>query len=249
MLNSNGVLSGRTAAVLGLAGAVLSAVGDVLILGRTCSGREFDDATGRIPPNIDADPRWRSLWNGASFAPGRLQAGTVIGVVGIGVLQGRDCRAAARAVPPGRLRRLATVSAAGFALSGVLTHLGCGTVIRPTGGRRSTQRTPRTVGSSSPRSATTMLAVSALGALGALAVFSGAVIGAAVRDPDPTPMVRAVATPFPCVLATLLTFGALPAPIGGYARPASMSIGLAVSFAVSVRLLTQGSPSRLRRPG
>ena len=46
-------------------------------------------------------------------------------------------------------------------------------------------------------------------------------------------MVRAVATSFPCVLATLLTFGALPAPIGGYARPASMSIGLAVSFAAS----------------
>jgi hypothetical protein len=78
--------------------------------------------------------------------------------------------------------------------------------------------------------------VSAVGALGALAVFSGAVVGAAGRGPNTTPTVRAVraiATPFPWVVATLLTFGALPAPIGGYARPASMSIGLAASFAAA----------------
>ena len=33
-----------------------------------------------------------------------------------------------------------------------------------------------------------------------------------------------------CLLATLLTFGKLPAPVGGYARPASISIGLMVFF-------------------
>ena len=202
MKPGNGVLGRRTAALLGLAGAVLSGVGDVLILGRPCSGREFDEATGRIPPNIDADPRWRSLWNGASFAPGRLHAGTLIGVAGIGVLQWAGLHAAARAVPPGRLRRLATVSAAGFAVSGVLTHLGCGTVILAY--RRAAEDADDSDGrQSSPRSATTMLAVSALGALGALALFSGAVIGAAARRPDTTPRGRAVMAPFPCVLATL----------------------------------------------
>ena len=169
MLKSSGVLSGRTAAMLGLAGAVLSGVGDVLILGRGCSGREFDDATGRIPQNIDADPRWRSLWNGASVAPGRLQVGTVIGVVGIGVLQSAGLRAA---------------------LVAAIRHGDAGV-------QRDRDRGSR--------------AGSGLDA-----------DGAGGRDA------------LSCVLATLLTFGALPAPIGGYTRPASMSIGLAVSFAVSV---------------
>jgi hypothetical protein len=31
-------------------------------------------------------------------------------------------------------------------------------------------------------------------------------------------------------MSTLLSFGALPAPVGGYARPASMSIGLMAYF-------------------
>jgi hypothetical protein len=223
----------RSAAVLGLAGAVLSAVGDVLILGRPCSGQEFDAALGRIPPNVDADPRWRSLWNGASFAPSRLRAGTLVGCVGVGVLQWMGLHAAARAVPPGRLRRLATLSAGGFALSGVLTHLGCGTVILAYW--RAAERAVEATGGrlSSPRSATTLLAVSAFGALGTLAVFSGAVIAAAVRGPNSASRGWALATPFPCVLATLSTFGALPAPIGGYARPASISIGLAVHFGVA----------------
>ena len=230
-------LSPRTAAVLGLAGAVLSGIGDVIILGRPCSGRDFDDATGRIPPKVDADPRWRSLWNGASFTPGRLRVGTVIGVVGIGVLQGIGLTSTARSLPPGGLRRLATAAAVGFAVSGVLTHVGCGAVILA---YRRTARGATDVSSGrrpAPRTATTVLAASALGALGALAVFSGAVVGAAARDPDTTPTVRAVratATPFPWVVATLLTFGALPTPVGGYARPASMSIGLAASFALAV---------------
>jgi hypothetical protein len=248
MLNSNRVLSRRMAAMLGLAGAVLSGIGDVLILGRGCSGREFDDATGRIPPNIDDDPRWRSLWNGASFVPRRLQVGTVTGVVGIGVLQWAGLQAAARSLPPGRLQRLAGVSAAGFAVSGILTHLGCGRVILAY--RQATEDAAEVPDrrQSSPRSVTTMVAVSALGALGALAAFSGAVIGATVREPGSAPKMRAVATPFPCVLATLLTFGALPAPVGGYARPASMSIGLAVSFAVSA-VCSRGISPPASRPG
>jgi len=247
MLNSNRVLSRRTAAGLGLAGAVLSAAGDVLMLGRACSGREFDDATGKIPPTIDADPRWRSLWNGASFAPVRVHTGTAIGVVGIGVLQWVGLQAAARTIPAGSLRRLASVSATGFAMSGMLTHLGCGAVILAY--RQAAEDTADLVSDPqpAPRSVTTLLAVSALGALGTLAAFSGAVIGAAVRDPE-TPTVRAVVTPFPCVLATLLTFGALPAPVGGYARPASMSIGLGVSFAVSA-VCSRGITPSIATPG
>jgi hypothetical protein len=54
------------------------------------------------------------------------------------------------------------------------------------------------------------------------------------------------------VVATLLTFGALPAPIGGYARPASMSIGLAASFAAAAAAAgelssTGANPSRRTR--
>jgi hypothetical protein len=40
-------------------------------------------------------------------------------------------------------------------------------------------------------------------------------------------------TPFPAVLATLLTFGFLPAPVGGYARPASISLGLLAYFGIA----------------
>ena len=205
--------------MLGLAGAVLSGVGDVLILGRTCSGREFDDATGRIPPNIDADPRWRSLWNGASFAPGRLHVGTVIGVVGIGVLQCGGTEAAARSVPPGRFRRLATVSAAGFALSGVLTHLGCGTVIRAY--RRSAERTP-----DAPDRRQLVAAIRHDDAGGERArrprhagrLQRGRDRGGRARS-GPDAEGRAVVTPFPCVLATLLTFGCcLPRSGGTSAR-------------------------------
>ncbi len=84
----------------------------------------------------------------------------------------------------------------------------------------------------SPRSATTLLAASAVGALGALAAFSGSLTIEALRRSGP-PTVWALVTPFPCVMSTLLTFGVLPAPVAGYARPASMSIGLMVYFAVT----------------
>ena len=62
---------------------------------------------------------------------------------------------------------------AGFALSGVLTHLGWWAVIAAY--RRSAERAADASDrrQSSPRSATTMLAVSALDALGTLTVFSG----------------------------------------------------------------------------
>lgn len=75
--------------------------------------------------------------------------------------------------------------------------------------------------------------MSVTGALTALAVFSGSLTVAARRRQSHATTSRVVVTPLPCVLATLLTFGVLPAPVGGWARPASLSIGLMVYFAVT----------------
>jgi hypothetical protein len=235
-LGMSGRTDRRAAALVGLAGAVLSGIGDVLILGRPCSGREFDGAEGMVPPHIDADRRWRSLWNGAAFAPGRVHVGTVTGLVGIGFLQWRGMRGIARAVRPGLPRRLATASAAAFAVSGCLTHVCCATVVLAYRRSAETGTDPADGLRRSPRSATTLLAVSAVGALGALAVFSGSVTIAALRCRDGAATLWVVVTPFPCVLSSLLTFGVLPAPVAGFLRPASMSIGLVVYFAVTAAL-------------
>lgn len=232
-LGMSGRTDRRAAAFVGLAGAVLSGIGDVLILGRPCSGREFDGAEGMVPTHIDADRRWQSLWNGATFAPGRVHVGTLTGLVGIGFLQWQGMRRIARAIRPGLPRRLATASATAFAVSGALTHVCCGTVILAYRRAAETGTEPADGLRPSPRSATTVLAVSAVGALGALAVFSGSLTMDALRRRDPAPTLWAVVTPFPCVLSTLLTFGFLPAPVAGYVRPASMSIGLMVYFAVT----------------
>lgn len=219
--------------LIGLGGAILSGIGDVLILGRSSSGRDFDQAAGVIPSHIDGDNRWRSLWNGAMFSPHRIQLGTVTGLVGIGVLQWFGLRGIARSIRPGVLRRLSLASAAGFAVTGSLTHLWCGSVILDY--RRASLISVKPVDGPrpAPRSATALLAGSAVGALSALAVFSSTLLLAEVRGGSTAPTVWAIVTPLPCVLATLLTFGSLPAPIGGYARPASMSIGLLVYFAVT----------------
>jgi hypothetical protein len=225
--------SRRAHALIGLGGALLTVLGDVLILGRPCSGADFDQAVGQVPRHIDADPTWRSLWNGASLASRRIHAGTLVGVVGIVPLQWLSMRGIARSIRPGKLRSLAAASATAFAVAGGATHLCCGAVILayreasrtdvdPTGGTRP-----------SPRSFTGMLAVSAAGSLTALALYSGSLAVAALRGRSTAPTLSSVITPFPCVMSTLLTFGALPAPLGGYLRPASISTGLTVSFAAA----------------
>lgn len=224
-------LGRRGIALVGLGGALLSGIGDVLLLGRPSSGRDFDQAAGSIPPHIAVDTRWQSLWNGAAFPPRRIQVGTLTGLAGIGILQLLSLRGIARANCRGPLRRLATASAAAFAVSGVLTHLCCAEVISAYG--RASKAEPSNNPLPSPRSVTTLLALSAVGALGGLAVFSGCLIASALRDQPARLSSGAVVTPFPCVLSALLTFGALPAPVGGYARPASMSTGLLVYFAVT----------------
>ena len=222
----------RAGAVVGLAGAILSGIGDVLILGRSSSARDFDRAEGVIPPHIDADRRWKSLWNGAMLAPSRIHAGTLTGVVGIGLLQWLGMRGIAGSIRPGVLRRLATASATAFAVSGVLTHVCCGTVILAYRRAAETGTEPAAGTRPSPRSVTTLLAASAVGALSALAAFSASLTIEALRR-NPAPTVWAFVTPFPCVMSTLLTFGFLPAPVAGYVRPASMSIGLIIYFAVT----------------
>jgi hypothetical protein len=223
----------RRSALLGLGGALLTAVGDVLILGRSASGAQFDRAEGRIPTYVDADDRWRSLWNGAHLSTRRIQLGTLTGLVGIGLLQGLSLCGIGRAVRPGPLRNLAVGAGAAFAVAGVATHLTCGAVILAY--RQVATADPEsTVGARpSPRSATRLLGLSAVGSLGALALFSGALTTARLRRRLDAPLTWSAVTPFPCVLTTLLTFGALPSPVGGYARPASISIGLAAYFAVA----------------
>ncbi len=219
--------------MVGLTGALLSAIGDVLILGRPCSGRDFDQAAGMVPPHIDADDTWRSLWNGAALPVRRIHSGTLTGYVGIGLLQWLAMRGISRTLPAGRERRIAEASATVFAVAGVLTHQCCGTVILAykkaiDEALGSDDRTRR-----SPRSATPLLAISTAATLGALAAYSAGLTVAALRRRDSASAWQSVVTPLPPVLATLLSFGALPAPVGGYARPASVNIGVMTYFALT----------------
>ena len=218
---------------MGLAGALLSGIGDVLILGRSCSGRDFDRAADMVPPHIDSDNRWRSLWNGAALPVRRIQAGTLTGYVGIGLLQWLALRGIGQTIHAGRERRVAAVAATAFAASGVLTHQCCATVILAY--KRATEDALESSDGAPimPRSDIRLLAVSAAATLSALAVFSASDTAAAHRARSSAPAWWSTVTPFPCVLATLLTFGYLPAPVGGYARPASISIGLMTYFAVT----------------
>lgn len=224
----------RGPALLGLAGALLSAAGDVLILGRSCSGREFDQAAGRVPSHVDVDTddRWRSLWNGAALPAGRLRAGALIGCAGIGLLQGPALRGISRTLPVGRERQVAGLAAGVFAVSGVLTHQCCTTVVQAY--QRAGVQGPGSppVPRRPPRSCSRLLGVSAVASLASLAAFSAGLAVAAVRGGAPARW-RSAVTPFPCVLAALLTTGALPAPVGGYLRPASISAGLVAYFAVT----------------
>ena len=66
-----------------------------------------------------------------------------------------------------------------------------------------------------------------------MAVFSSSQTVASLRPQSNAPTSTMVVTPLLCVVSTLLTFGVLPAPVGGWARPASMSIGLVAYFAVT----------------
>ena len=219
--------------MVGLAGALLSGIGDILILGRPCSGRDFDQAAGMVPPHLDADDKWRSLWNGATLPTRRIHAGTLIGHVGIGLLQWLAMRGISRTIPAGRARRIAAAAATAFAVSGVTTHQCCATAILAYKKVMGDAIESDNSAGRSPRSDNRLLAVSAAASLSALAVFSASLAVPAVRGRSSAPASWPAATPFPCVVATLLTFGALPAPIGGYARPASISIGLMTYFAIT----------------
>jgi hypothetical protein len=234
MVRSTAVRRGtsrRGPALVGLTGALLSGIGDVLILGRPSSGRDFDQAVGMVPPHIEADRTWRSLWNGAALPVRRIQAGTLTGYVGIGLLQWLAMRGVSATLPSGSERSIASASATAFAVSGVLTHQCCATVILAYKRAMEEAAEPDTGVRRSPRSATGLLAVSTAATLGALAAYSASLTVAALRCRGSALGWRSVVTPFPCVLATLLSFGRLPAPVGGYARPASISIGLLTYFA------------------
>jgi hypothetical protein len=238
----------RGLALVGLTGAILSGIGDMLILGRASSGRDFDRAVGMVPPHIDADDRWRSLWNGAALPARRIQVGALTGHVGIGLLQWLALRGISQTFPAGRERRTAAASALAFAVSGVATHQCCATVILAYKRAAGEAVESNEVARPSPRSGTRLLGVSAAASLGALATFSASLAVSALRHRSSAPSWRSAATPFPCVMATLLTFGALPAPIGGYARPASISIGLMTYFAIAAASAHSRRPPGDPRP-
>ena len=183
------------------------------------------------------------MFNGATLPGHRIHLGTLVGVVGIGVLQQQGLRGIAATIRPDGPRRFAVVSATGFAVTGAAAHLCCGSVIltykRAVEAEAEPHRTPRP----SPRSATGLLAVSATGALTALTIFSGSQTVAALRRQSAAPTSTMAVTPLLCVVSTLLTFGALPAPVGGWARPASMSVGLAVYFAVIAASADRPAPN------
>lgn len=220
-------------ALVGLAGAVLSGVGDGLILGRSCSGQDFDRADGVVPSSVDPDHRWRSLFNGAVLGRRRIHLGTLTGVVGIGVLQQLGLRGSpppsvltARAASASRQRQVSQWPE-------LAAHLCCGSVILDYQQASEVGFEAREGRQPSPRSATAVLATSATGALAALALFSGSQTATALGSQSVAPSSGKIVTPLPCVVLTLLTFGFLPAPVGGWARPASISIGLIAYFAVN----------------
>ncbi|HYP46034.1 MAG TPA: DUF6796 family protein [Propionibacteriaceae bacterium] len=238
--------SGGRDALIGLAGAVLAGVGDVLILGRACSGSDFDRAAGVLQADSEVEDRWRSLWNGAVLPSSRIHIGTIIGNIGVAVVAWFGLWRASQTIEPGPERKLATGAAAAFAISGVATHWSCGSVILAY--RRALQAAESTVAPpTSPRSVTRLLEVSAVASLGALAVLSVSLTAASLRGRSTTPIQRSAITPLPFVAATLATFGALPAPVGGYARPASISIGLAV-YMTLVAISTRGDLTSGRHP-
>lgn len=215
--------SGRGPVRWELVGAALAVAGDVLILGRAASGADFDRAVGVVTPAEGDGDRWRSLWNGVAHSPVRIRAGTVTGVLGIGLLTATGLGGAAREIDPGPLRSTTIAAAAAFAVSGVATHVACGSVI-------TVHQQARAGTGRSTRPLTRLLAVSAAGSLLSLATVSAGLTVAAARGRRPVPTRWSWLGPFPPVLVNLLTFGHLPGPFGGYARPASISLGLLAYF-------------------
>jgi hypothetical protein len=223
----------------------------VLILGRPGSGADFDRAAGvLVPPRVGLAPRWRSLWNGTVHPRSRICLGTVTGLVGIGLVERFGLRESVR-TGGGINGGVGRGAAAVFGVSGALTHLSCGALILA--GRRALAApagSTEPMGSTEPAGSaglvrpvapgwSTALGVSAVATLGALAVFSADETVTSLRSPGAGPAWAALVTPFPFVLVTLLTFGALPAPLGGYLRPASISTGLLLYLAVEAAAPTQ----------
>lgn len=152
------------------------------------------------------------MFNGAVLGQHRIQIGTVTGVLGIGVLQLLGLRGIASTIRAEAPRLFCARSATGFAVTGALAHLCCGSVIlayqavSQMGAESRDGRWPST------RSATPLLAVSASGAFTALAIFGAGLTRDALGRQGNPPTSSMVVTPLPCVILTLLTFGALPAP-------------------------------------
>lgn len=165
----------------------MAGVGDVLILGRACSGLEFDRAAGLVPPHVEVDDRWRSLWNGAVLPPSRIRAGILTGVIGIAAAEWFGLRAATRAIDRGVERTVATGSAAAFALSGVIAHWSCGAVVLAYQQALQDAAELEAAPPVSPSAPTRLLGVSAVASLSALAALSASLAVATLRARTPTP--------------------------------------------------------------
>jgi hypothetical protein len=225
-----GPSAGRWLALAGLGGAVLTGIGDVLQLGRPCSGADFDQAAGLIPPNIDVEERWAVLveWRSPPAAPhpGRdAHRPRRHRSVGVRDTSGHSSDPSGSPSQHGiSFRRCPT-------LSGAIAHFSCRKMILAYKQASATRIEPTVGGQPSPP--TSLLAVGAVGSLSALAIFSIDQAAAGLLGRSAAPILSTLVTPFPFVAATLLTFGFLPAPIGGYARPASISIGLMTYWAIA----------------
>ncbi len=207
----------RGPAMIGLAGAALTAIGDVLILGRNFSGPDFDHAS--------VCSRATSSWSADGNRCGTVPSSRRAASASDNRWAGRDRSPGGQACwdhpydDPGRLRGLAAVSAAAFAVSGVLTHAAERWSGRPACGaeRSRTNRRPALPPATSRRTRWPR------------ASLTGFSVGRRPRPGEVPAAASSRRSARRCrVCWNSADFGV--GARGGYARPASISIGLMVFF-------------------
>ncbi|MGL5851334.1 MAG: DUF6796 family protein [Phycicoccus sp.] len=232
----------RSAAWCGVAGAVVTGVGDVLILGRPVSGADFADGVGAAPAFADARAT-ASFWNGVDVGTDRVWWGALIGVIGIGVLERHGLATLVGSVRPRALRQLGQAAVTLFAVFGVAVHFAFGPLLlgyrqAAAAGGDTWSRTAAPLAD-----ATGLVLLGGGVSLGALAVVSIVLAVGAFRDRVPMPRWAALATPVVLVVAALLVADLLPAPVGGLVYPAWISVGLLLFFML-VASRPGGAPTR-----
>ncbi|MGL5929449.1 MAG: DUF6796 family protein [Dermatophilaceae bacterium] len=217
------------AAWWGVAGAVLTGIGDVLMLGRMVSGADFAEGVGVAPIFADAEVV-ASFWNGVDVGTGRVWWGALIGVVGIGVLERYGLSTLVGDLRSAVLRTVGRAAVTVFAVFGVAVHFAFGPLLlgyrqAAVAGAATWSRTAAPLAD-----ATDLVMLGGVASLGALAVVSAALAVGLFRDRAPLPRWTALATPIVLVVAALLVAGRLPSPVGGLVYPAWISAGMLVFF-------------------